>query len=907
MTPPRSETGDAPGASGRKRARKSTPPAQKKRAPKRKRQAHAAPPRGGVAGALKRTLLATLSGCAVFMAFPTFDLHYLLWVALVPLLIAIEGLPARSALRYGFVAGFVTNVGGFYWIDGLLREFGYFPAPVAMTLMLLMAAYQGTVFMLWAGLVAWLRGRTGLGLLAVAPATFVVTEMLVPFIFPWYLGNGLYLFSTAVQIAELTGVLGITALIVAVNVALYEVGLAILTRRRVPRLQPILVSGLLAATLVFGALRIAELEDQVKEAPKLRIGMVEADVGIWEKEARDLPREMILPTMRRNLLRHQMLSRDLAEDGAELIVWPETAFMPAGEVWAKNSDLFAIAVGDGGALFQRRGSRWVGPAPHPAYPAPPESLRRISMNDIWAADERLAVAVGQGGAATFFDGHGFRAEETGVREDLNAVLGFTDPGAEPGSPSRAARVFAVGERGAITIRDGAGVWHRQPELVHETLHAVAGVSPESIYALGAGGVTLHHDGRGWRRLAGAGFHVLAATISRDGALFAVGRGGRSARFDGRAWRPIATGVTEDLHALITTPRGALLAAGDAGVLLRLEKGRWRRRTLDITADLRDLALAPDSPPDGEMALLAVGRGGVVARIDSAGVQSEQLEGTATLKGITVFPYSPYFPLPHEVAHIRPANTPLPRAPSAEAGEQMDRETHPADRNAVQRGFDTPVLFGAVTSTPEARSPQERRRYNSAILVGDEGDVLGRYDKVFLLMFGEYIPLIEHLGRSLRQRVREALPQAGDFTPGERVELFPFGEYRLGVLICYEGILPRFTRKVTGMQPHALINLTNDAWFGKTSEPYLHLALATFRSIENRLTLVRSTNTGISAFVDPMGRITQQTSLEDPEILIEDVPMLAIDTFYRRYGDLLGYASSAWIALLIVAAMSGRRR
>jgi apolipoprotein N-acyltransferase len=107
---------------------------------------------------------------------------------------------------------------------------------------------------------------------------------------------------------------------------------------------------------------------------------------------------------------------------------------------------------------------------------------------------------------------------------------------------------------------------------------------------------------------------------------------------------------------------------------------------------------------------------------------------------------------------------------------------------------------------------------------------------------------------------------------------------VGALICYEDILPRFTRQVAAKGADVFINVTNDAWFGKTAEPYLHLALAIFRTVENRRYMIRSTNTGVSAFIDANGRIVSATSLEEAELLIEDVPILQMETLYTRFGD-----------------------
>jgi apolipoprotein N-acyltransferase len=105
-----------------------------------------------------------------------------------------------------------------------------------------------------------------------------------------------------------------------------------------------------------------------------------------------------------------------------------------------------------------------------------------------------------------------------------------------------------------------------------------------------------------------------------------------------------------------------------------------------------------------------------------------------------------------------------------------------------------------------------------------------------------------------------------------------------MLICYEDLLPAYARRVAVHNPNVLINLTNDAWFGKTAEPEHHLNLALMRSVEYRRWLLRSTNTGISVFIDAVGRRVAQTRLDDAETLLRAVPLLEGQTVYARLGD-----------------------
>lgn len=200
----------------------------------------------------------------------------------------------------------------------------------------------------------------------------------------------------------------------------------------------------------------------------------------------------------------------------------------------------------------------------------------------------------------------------------------------------------------------------------------------------------------------------------------------------------------------------------------------------------------------------------------------------------------------------------------------------------------PVLFGGLA---RRRVDGRRRYFNTAYLLDAEGNVLGTYDKTYLLAFGEYLPFGETF-----PVLYEWSPHSGRFTPGDHVRPVRLGPWRLTVLICYEDILPAFARKaVREGHPHLLVNLTNDAWFGDTHEPWIHLALAKFRAVEHRRFLARSTNSGVSAFVDPAGRVVAHTGVFERANLHAEVAMLdGLPTLYGWIGD--------WFAMLCVLGM-----
>jgi apolipoprotein N-acyltransferase len=186
-------------------------------------------------------------------------------------------------------------------------------------------------------------------------------------------------------------------------------------------------------------------------------------------------------------------------------------------------------------------------------------------------------------------------------------------------------------------------------------------------------------------------------------------------------------------------------------------------------------------------------------------------------------------------------------------------------------------------------------YNSAYLLSPGKEVIGRYDKIHLVPFGEYVPFSKFLF------FLGSLSAVGNLSPGKLVKNFhfPFGEF--GVLICYEIIFPNLCRKFVKEGADFLVTITNDAWFGRTAAPHQHLSMATFRAIENRVSIARTANTGISAFIDAKGEIRKKSGLFARETLIGQIGPRIEKTFYTRYGDVFALASSAFAFLLFLFA------
>jgi apolipoprotein N-acyltransferase len=236
---------------------------------------------------------------------------------------------------------------------------------------------------------------------------------------------------------------------------------------------------------------------------------------------------------------------------------------------------------------------------------------------------------------------------------------------------------------------------------------------------------------------------------------------------------------------------------------------------------------------------------------------------------------------------------------------------PGNRATIRKGFTTPLLIGALT-----RSAPDFQAHNSALLLDRTGRVTGRYDKMRLLAFGEHIPGIEHF-----PWLRQYLPNGtGNFVPGTEANVLPLvredgSTVRLGPIICYEDILPQFLRSVGALHPQVLINLTNDTWFGEKAEPWQHLALAVFTSVEQRTFMVRAVNSGVSAVIDANGRVVQRTYAVDPywhprpaDKMLARVSLIeGGHTVYQAVGNLFAYLCAAFTAGLWSAAIySGRK-
>jgi apolipoprotein N-acyltransferase len=185
-------------------------------------------------------------------------------------------------------------------------------------------------------------------------------------------------------------------------------------------------------------------------------------------------------------------------------------------------------------------------------------------------------------------------------------------------------------------------------------------------------------------------------------------------------------------------------------------------------------------------------------------------------------------------------------------------------------------------------------YNSAYLISPARKTMDKYDKTHLVPFGEYVPFKKWL-----PFLGKIVAQVGDFRAGKKGRTLAWKDQQLGIQICYEIIFPGLSRAMVQNGASLLINITNDAWFGKTSGPYQHFSMTVFRAVENRRALARSANTGISGFIDPAGRVLASTELLQDAVATQMIPLMKEVSLYTRIGDLFAQACLLLVVLILL--------
>jgi len=217
--------------------------------------------------------------------------------------------------------------------------------------------------------------------------------------------------------------------------------------------------------------------------------------------------------------------------------------------------------------------------------------------------------------------------------------------------------------------------------------------------------------------------------------------------------------------------------------------------------------------------------------------------------------------------------------------------------SLARTHRTSVLLNSLEPAPNGGS------YNSAILINEQGHKIAQYDKIRLMPFGEYVPLPRWLPGS--GSVRSIV---GEFTPGSSHTLMPLGALRAGVFICIEAAHADVARAFTNTGADVLINISNDGYLGPTAVMRQHLANAVFRAVENDRDMIRVTNSGISAYIDSNGQVSDATPSFQEAVRTWTVSKTATgSTFYSRHGDVFAYGCALITLGFISATFMSRRR
>ncbi len=216
-------------------------------------------------------------------------------------------------------------------------------------------------------------------------------------------------------------------------------------------------------------------------------------------------------------------------------------------------------------------------------------------------------------------------------------------------------------------------------------------------------------------------------------------------------------------------------------------------------------------------------------------------------------------------------------------------------------FDAYFLVGSIT---RIHDNNRQYVYNSAYLFAPYAEeLLGRYDKIHLVPFGEYVPM----KKLLFFADVIAGGATGDTDPGSEVYVFDTGKFRFGCVICFEVTLPDLVRRFKKAGAEFMTTITNDAWFGKTSAPYQHHANVILRCVENRIYLARSAQTGISSIVDPVGRVVTKSRIYEPASLRGEIRLSSYNTIYTRFGDWFAYLVSIITVMGIVISATRSRK
>ncbi len=270
-------------------------------------------------------------------------------------------------------------------------------------------------------------------------------------------------------------------------------------------------------------------------------------------------------------------------------------------------------------------------------------------------------------------------------------------------------------------------------------------------------------------------------------------------------------------------------------------------------------------------------------------------------GIPELAGTPFYDVRHMVSsaqgYVPAPPTPVPTDvivwPESPAPFEESATAFREAMSALARQAEASVIVGNVGLDRDERTSRGYDMFNSASFVAPDGHFAGRYDKMHLVPFGEYVPF-----HQLFFFAKSLLNEVGTFDAGTRRSLFATGGHRYGTFICYESIFGDEVRQFTGHGADVLVNLSNDGWYGDTSAPWQHLNMVRMRAIENHRWVLRATNTGVTAAIDPWGRVTAAAPRHVRTSIAVRFGYENDLTFYAAHGDWFAYLCAGVTALAL---------
>ncbi len=246
---------------------------------------------------------------------------------------------------------------------------------------------------------------------------------------------------------------------------------------------------------------------------------------------------------------------------------------------------------------------------------------------------------------------------------------------------------------------------------------------------------------------------------------------------------------------------------------------------------------------------------------------------------------------NEQTELHPSVIVWPEAPSH---LQSNDPAFRAEVGDLAREEQAPVIAGSLGIDVDKAAPRGYYLFDSASLFDNHGNYAGRYDKIHLVPWGEYIPYKQFF--SFAQKLTEGV---GDMDRGDSRDVFDAGGHKYGIFVCYESIFGDEVRQFVKNGAQVLVNISDDGWYGESGAPWQHLNMARMRAIENNRWLLRATNTGVTTAIDPHGAIAFEAPRHIRGAFVFPFGFLAVTTFYTEHGDWF-----AWLCVLISASAAG---